>query len=360
MTGPVQSHDPANNLDQSNHGYQSEAKIRSARFRRGREASWQKLETILNKLEKKGLTALTDKEAIELPILYQAELSSLAVARSTVLDRNLISYLEVLSLRAYLAVYGPRASLWEMALKFLKEGLPLSVWALRYYILVSFSIFLLSVISGFLAVSIEPGTYDYFMDPSTAGGRNFSSSPEELSDTIFNNWRGLEDALLHFANFLFRNNTNVALLCFGLGFFLGVPTVLLLISNGLALGAIIGLFFEKGLGIEFLGWLSIHGVTELSAIVLAGAAGLNLGETVIRPGQGTRFENLSKKGHDVATVMIGVVIMLLLAGILEGCFRQLIDDTLIRLTIALVTGLFWGWYYLRGYKLKKDELPQPK
>jgi uncharacterized membrane protein SpoIIM required for sporulation len=307
----------------------------------------------LTKLEKKGLKSLTDKEAIELPMLYQAELSSLAVARSTILDRNLIDYLEALSLRAYLVVYGPRSSLFDLAIKFFKEGLPRSVWVLKYHILISFLLLFLSTASGFMAVTIDTNNYDLFVPPEIAQGRNYEASSNELASFIYGNWDGLEEALVHFANFLFRHNTIVAILCFSLGFCLGVPTVLLLISNGLSLGAIICLHVQKGLGIDFMGWLSIHGVTELSAIVLAGAAGLGIAEKIILPGQGPRLENLAKHGQDAATVMIGVVIMLLLAGILEGCFRQFIDNTIIRLTIALSTGLFWLWYFSRGRRIKK-------
>ena len=70
------------------------------------------------------------------------------------------------------------------------------------------------------------------------------------------------------------------MLCFALGFALGVPTLLLLIQNGLMLGAFIALYDSRGLGFEIVGWLMIHGVTELGAIVLCGAAGLMLGYAI--------------------------------------------------------------------------------
>ncbi|MDR0620524.1 MAG: stage II sporulation protein M [Deltaproteobacteria bacterium] len=336
-------------------GNRHDEDIRSARFRKGREESWRKLDELVTKLEKKGLKSLTDKEAIDLPVLYQAELSSLAVARNTVLDRYLIGYLEALSLRAYLAVYGPRVSLVELAGKFLRTGLPQAVWALRWHIVVSFSLLFLAILSGYVAVVVDNSNFSLFISHSEAGGRNFSATPDQLATFIYGNWTGLKDALVHFTNFLFRHNTQVSILCFSLGFFLGVPTTLLLIYNGLALGAMIGLHFEKGLGLDFIGWLSIHGVTELSAIVLSGAAGLCVAEKVISPGPGGRLANLAKRGRDAASVMIGVIIMLLVAGVLEGVFRQLIDHTLIRLAVATLTAAFWALYYLGGRTLPKDE-----
>jgi uncharacterized membrane protein SpoIIM required for sporulation len=298
---------------------------------------------------------LTGQEAIDLPMLYQAEVSSLAVARSTILDRSLVGYLEALSLRAYLMVYGPRASLLELALKFFKTGLPRSVWALKFPILISFFIFFSSSLAGYVAVLLDPANYDYFMPDSVTQGRDFNTSSEKLASYLYGNWEGLRQALVHFANFLFRHNTQIAILCFSLGFFLGIPTILLLISNGLALGAMVALHFEKGLGLDFLAWVSIHGVTELSAIILAGGAGLSLAEKILIPGPGGRLENLGKGGKEAATVMIGVVLMLLCAGILEGCFRQLIDNTVTRLMVALLSALFWGLYFLEGRFVPKEE-----
>jgi uncharacterized membrane protein SpoIIM required for sporulation len=305
-------------------------------------------------LEKKGLDSLTGKEAIDLPMLYQAEVSSLAVARSTILDRSLVDYLEALSLRAYLMVYGPRTSLLELALKFFKTGLPRAFWTLKFHILIAFFILFSSTLAGYVAVVIDHDNYELFISKNVYDDRDFSASSEKLAKYLHGNWEGLQQALVHFANFLFRHNTQIAIFCFSLGVFLGVPTVLLLIYNGLTLGAMIGLHFEKGLGLDFLGWVSIHGVTELSAIVLAGGAGLSLAEKILVPGPGGRLENLGKRGQDAATLMIGVVFMLLCAGILEGCFRQLIDNTASRLIVASLTAIFWGVFFLRGRLIAPD------
>jgi uncharacterized membrane protein SpoIIM required for sporulation len=140
----------------------------------------------------------------------------------------------------------------------------------------------------------------------------------------------------------------VALLCFSLGFMVGVPTVVLLIENGLILGAMTALHFDKGLGPEFVAWLSIHGVTELSAIVLSAAAGLAVAQAIVMPGRGTRLENLATGGRQAATVMVGAVLMLSVAAVLEGVFRQLISSTPLRFLAALASLVLWVLYFLRG------------
>ena len=66
-----------------------------------------------------------------------------------------------------------------------------------------------------------------------------------------------------FANVLFNHNTMVGILSFGLGLAAGVPTVMLSVYQGLALGAFLALHYDRGLTVDFLGWLSIHGTTEL-------------------------------------------------------------------------------------------------
>jgi hypothetical protein len=138
---------------------------------------------------------------------------------------------------------------------------------------------------------------------------------------------------------------DASLLAFALGFALGVPSIVLLLMNGAMLGAVLHVFISKGLGFEFGGWLLIHGVTELFAIVLAGAAGMRIGWAVAFPGDRSRLEAISETGRAAGAAMMGVVIMLLLAGLLEGFGRQLIVNDWARYAIAAATALIWGLYF---------------
>jgi uncharacterized membrane protein SpoIIM required for sporulation len=301
------------------------------------------------KLEKKGVGSLTASEATELPKLYQAQISSLAVARNSVLDRNLLEYLENLSLRAYLAVYGPRTRLGTCLAEFLRSGFPSSVRALWPHLLVAALVMLSGTLVGLLMVLAEHEYYTMLIPEALAGDRTFASTREELLDEeIFAPFRGFENSFIHFASMLFRHNTQVSLMCFGLGFCLGIPTLILLFSNGLSLGAMIALHVDKGVGVEFLGWLSIHGVTELTAVCLAAAGGLAVAEKIVFPGRRSRIRNLAEQGLPAARIMIGAMFMLLAAGVLEGGFRQLLASTSLRFLVALMTTLFWGWYFLRA------------
>ncbi len=115
--------------------------------------------------------------------------------------------------------------------------------------------------------------------------------------------------------------------------------------NGFMLGAFLALFAQHGLGFQVGGWLFIHGVTELFAVILAGAAGFKIGWTLTFPGRRSRIDAVAAAGRHAATVMAGVVIMLVVAGLLEGFARQLVKDDLARYAIALATAIGWGVYF---------------
>ena len=98
--------------------------LRSAEFRKGREEAWRRLDDILRRVESSGISALNADETQQLPLLYRAAVSSLSVARTIVLDRNLLLYLENLTLRAYLVVYGPRSGILQCMGGFFRRGFP--------------------------------------------------------------------------------------------------------------------------------------------------------------------------------------------------------------------------------------------
>jgi len=91
--------------------------------------------------------------------------------------------------------------------------------------------------------------------------------------------------------------------------------------------------------------LLIHGVTELGAIVIFAAAGLKLGELILFPGRYSRADALAINGTAIGEVAVGGVLMLLVAAVLEGIFRQTIVNTDVRLAIAFTSFVFWALYY---------------
>jgi uncharacterized membrane protein SpoIIM required for sporulation len=321
--------------------------LKSSEFRKGREKSWRDLETLIGRIDRSGIRSLAGDELERLPLLYRSTLSSLSVARSIALDRNLRLYLENLSFRAFLAVYGPRESILESVGEFLRRGFPRAVRKIGWHLLVAFLAMLVGVIAGYALTISEEAWFNAFVPGGLAHGRGPSSTRDELlHEEIFAPWPGFAASFALFASFLFSHNTMVGIFCFALGVAGGVPTLLLLVYQGLVLGAFVALHANRGLTLEILGWLSIHGVTEILAILLCGAAGLVVAERILFPGRRSRLESIAAGGQAAAPIAIGAMLLFFVAGILEGGFRQLVANTDMRFTIGGATGLLWFAYFL--------------
>lgn len=317
--------------------------LKTQSFRKAREDDWRRLERLMDKAEKGAIAKLTDVEILAIPVLYRSTLSALSVARETSLDQGLIDYLETLSARSYFFVYGSRSTLRDRLGGFFSTGWPAAVRGLWRETLVSAGLMLFGALVAGWLVTIEPEWFYAFVPGELSGGRDPAASTATLRATL--DGTGDATGLSTFAAFLFTHNAQVALLAFALGFALCLPTALLVLYNGATMGAFFALFASRGLGLEVGGWLLIHGVTELFAVVLAGAAGLHIGWSVAFPGQRRRLDAASEAGRTAGVAMAGVVVMLLLAGLLEGFGRQLITDPFARYGVAAATGLLWAAYF---------------
>ncbi|MBA3940087.1 MAG: hypothetical protein C0520_02625 [Sphingopyxis sp.] len=320
----------------------------TSRFRAEREADWIAFDLLLTKLEKKGAKALTSDELLQLPLLYRATLSSLSIARATSLDKALLGHLEALSIRGYFLVYGVRESRLNRLRRFFLYDWPAAVRAVWKETIVIALIIILGALTSYSLVANNPEWYFNFVPEEMSGGRDPRATAEYLQSTLGHGKEADDDAEsgLHvFATYLFTHNSQVSILSFALGFAFGVPTMMLEYYQGIGLGAMLAVFAGKGLGFDFGGWLFIHGTTELFAAALSGAAGLRIGTAVVFPGARGRLQAASEAGRTAGKVMVGVILMLLVAGLLEGFGRQLITDTMLRYGIGTLMLAFWLAYY---------------
>jgi uncharacterized membrane protein SpoIIM required for sporulation len=312
-------------------------------LRAEREEEWRRLDAMLVLCERKSPRALADEDLMELPILYRGALSSLSVARETSLDLELVTYLEGLCARAYFFLYGVRTTPGGRIRQFLGRDWPAAIRSLWRETLIALVILLVGAVAGYLLVTGDRSWYQAFVPAELASGRDYSADREYLRSTLYEGRQ--EGGLGVFATFLFTHNAQVAILCFALGFAFGVPTIMLLLYHGAMMGAFFALFGSHGLGGELGGWLIIHGSTELFAIVLAGAAGLRIGWSVVFPGEFGRLTAASRAGKASATAMAGIVVMLATAGLLEGFGRQLITDGFARYAIGIGMLFVWVAYF---------------
>ncbi len=322
--------------------------LKSAVFRAEREASWRDLEALLDQVERRGVRALSADDLSRLPVLYRGALSSLSVARAISLDRNVVDYLESLSTRAHLAVYGTRRHLRDALADFFGRRFPRAVRAHWAHLAVAFAMMALGAAVGFSMTLADPERFYSFVGPY-AQGRGPTSSTESLREVLYAP-RSAAKMLTTFAMFLFGHNARIGLAAFALGAAAGVPAALLLFANGLVLGAFSALYHSRGLSIDMWAWLLPHGVSELTAVALCGAAGLTLGQALVFPGRLDRLQGLAAKGREASVLALGAVALFFVAALVEGIFRQLVHAVPARYAVAAAFAFAWTVYFARAGK----------
>jgi uncharacterized membrane protein SpoIIM required for sporulation len=315
----------------------------TAAFRRERESEWGEFEALLGRLESGSLRSFSDDDLLALPRLYRAILSSLSIARSTSLDRALIDYLEGLSMRGYFLLYGVRESRRDRIIRFFAEGWPAAVRDLWKETIIIAVVLFLGVAVSWSLVASDPAWFHVLMPSEMTQGRDPDASAAALRETIFGEHE--EGGFEVFATYLFTHNSRVSIMSYALGFAFGLPTMMLEMYQGLSLGALTAVFAKAGLLVDFLGWISIHGTTELFAAILSGAAGLRIGTAFAFPGHRSRLTAAAEAGKATGAAMIGVILMLLVAGLLEGFARQMIQSTALRYTVGAVMLTLWLAYF---------------
>lgn len=319
------------------------AALRSDRFRLEREAEWKRLDAIVTRMEGGRLSRVPDEELLELPALYRTAASSLSIARETSLDAATLAYLETLVQRAWFQVYGPQIGFIAWLRRFFAGGWSAAIRQIWLDICIALAVMVTGAIVGWLLVARDTDWYYALVPGVFTDTRVPGASREVLEATL----SGADDAggLSAFSAYLFSNNAGVAILAFALGFAFGIPSLMLLVHNLAIMGAMLWLFHDAGLAVEFLAWLSVHGTTELFAILLAGAAGLHIGRSMAFPGDRKLLAAAAESGRRAAIVMLGVVLMMIVAALLESFARELVKPTPLRFAIGGTMLAFWLSYF---------------
>ncbi len=320
--------------------------IKSMQFQKERESSWLELETILKKVESRGVRSLSSEEIARLPILNRYALSSLNVARSILLDKKLLEYLQSLTQRAYLVVYGIQSRRMHSIKILFTTEFPQVVRKFKWAFIISLLIFVAGIAVGFINTMQEPDTFYTLMPKQFSDGRGPLATTEYMRGTLYNeDHKTISDELVEFSAQLFTHNSQVGILAVSLGIFLGLPVFALLFYNGQILGAFWAAFHMHGLSIEMWAWILPHGIPEIGAVIFCGGAGLMLAQAMLFPGKYTRRKNIAIAGRKAGVIIFGCIALFYLAGIIEGIFRQVIHNVTIRYLMASIQ-LFLLIFYL--------------
>lgn len=308
---------------------------------------WDELEALL-KRARKSIRRLSVDDLHRLDVLYRRATVHLSQVRSRTSDRNLINYLNGLTSTAHSLIYlPPGQGAVRGGFEFLREGLARTI--ARNWIWHAISACLLLAGAGFAAIAGSLDVIALYALMPAGDPRGPGASRETLLEFLRSGRDQGGGGKFVFASFLFSHNFKVGLLSMAVGVLAAVPTAILIIYNGMILGAFATVHYQAGIVGEMWAWILPHGITEIGAIVLCGGIGLQLGWAVVSPGMYSRSEALKAISGEVAQTAVGAGFMLVFAAIIESYLRQSELSTTARLSFAAFTGVFWVAYIAYGF-----------
>ncbi|HEV7475294.1 MAG TPA: stage II sporulation protein M [Pyrinomonadaceae bacterium] len=308
------------------------------RFIEKHKTAWQRLEDLLKLLDGSSLRKLQREEVRELGRIYRRTASDLAIARAESRDPRLINYLNSLVIRAHGRIYQADAQGGARIREFFTRELPQTFRRTWRYTAVAFSVFALFSVIGFLGTKYDPEFSELVGVSPTFR--------EVYIETKTHWWEALNEENQIGASQILTNNIQVTIYTFAFGALLGVGTLFYLAYNGADIAAVVALTYRAGFGNDLVTFMVAHGVIELSCIFIAGGAGLLIGSALVMPGDLSRADALKSRGKDAVRLMMGVAVLLVVAGIIEGFISPAPISPKIKYGIAALTGLALYSYLL--------------
>jgi uncharacterized membrane protein SpoIIM required for sporulation len=301
--------------------------------------AWRRLEELTFRARRSGQRALAPTEVDELVALYQRTAAQLSHARTYYDDPGLTSRLTTLVAAASAAIYGSQPASLRSLGRFFTDTFPAAVYVNRRFIAAAAALMFVPA----LALGTWLGSSNDALDVAVP-----KEEQEALLQTRFEDYYSSAPAA-EFSTRVLINNIQVSFLAFALGVFLCIGTAFILFQNGVNIGIAGGLFFHAHQIGKFFGLILPHGLLELTAITIAGAAGLRLGWTVIAPGDRPRGEALAEEGRRSVVIVLGLMLCFIVAGLIEGFVTPSDLPVSVRVGIGVLVELsFIFWIITRG------------
>ena len=304
-------------------------------FLESRLGKWKRLEELTARVSRLRLKSLSGEEVREFGQLYRRTAADLAIAREEVSDQRLVNYLNYLVGRAHGAIYRSESSGFGVFVTFFRYEFPAVFRKTFRYTLTAFLVFILA--AGFAAAAclLDEG----FADRIAPGLRQKIAGHQNWTENI-NDANPRESASIQ------SNNITVTFYAFAGGVLAGIGTLMALAYNGLLLGMVMSLciryrFWEVPI------FVSAHGVIELTAIFIAGGAGLLIGEALLMPGDLRRIDALVENGRLAIKLILGCIPMLLIAGLIEGFISPAHIPAAFKFSISAMSALVMVMYFLK-------------
>lgn len=288
-------------------------------------------------------TGLPDED---MPAHYRRLCQQLALARRRGYSPAVVERLQVLTQRGHAVLYRARRPAWSKALAFLIADFPRLVRAQRGCLWLSLAVFTLPALLAFAAVLHSPEFAYAVYPPEMLSEMETMYDPSDPERKL---GRDSGSDVMMFG-FYIMNNVSIAFRTFAAGFFAGIGTLYVLLQNGLLFGVVGAHLQNIGHGDPFWRFVCGHAAPELTAIVIAGAAGLRIGLALVAPGRRRRVDALIDAGRSGALLSLGCFVMLVFAAFVEAFWSSMgFIPAWIKYSVA---GVLWtliiGWLALGG------------
>ncbi len=297
------------------------------RYIQRNEPTWRRLGDLSRRAggSSRGLRQLSDAELTELVSLYQRVSAQLSHARTVYADPDLNARMSRVLGEARLVIYRRRGRAGRAVATFVTRTFPAAVWHARRFVAVAAACLLLPALAMGLWLARAPQALD-------------ASVPVELQQVIAERdfaeyYRS--DAAQNFAGTVTVNNIYVAFTAFALGIVPVLGPAAILAINGMNVGVMAAVMHRAGEGAQFWGLILPHGQLEISAIIVAAAAGLQVSWAIIAPGDRTRGEALRDAGLRSVVIIIGLIACFTVAGFIEGFVTPSDLPTALRVAVGV-------------------------
>lgn len=255
----------------------------------------------------------------QMPANYRRLCQQLALARRRGYSPLVVERLQLLTQRGHAALYRAPPARWRQALRFFLSDFPRLVRAQRGCLWLSLALFAVPLFGTFIAILQSPELAYAIQPPEALAQYERMYDPDDPARKL-----GREDST-DFAMFgmYVWNNVSIGFRTFAAGLLAGVGTMFVLVFNGLMIGSVAGHLQAIGHGDPFWRFVCGHGAPELTAIVIAGAAGLRIGLDLVAPGRRRRIDALIEAGWVGAKLCLGVFAMLVFAAFVEAFWSSI-------------------------------------
>lgn len=285
-------------------------------FESERAPDWERYRALLRALEAPTRKRGPDPALHRFPRLYRRLCADYATARARHYSPGLIGDLHDLVRRGYRQLYRRRTDSWRSVLSFMARGFPITLRRHHGPFWLAVACFFLPMTIFGIACYQDPVLIHSVMAESQVADLESLYDPGNAKPG-----RGAErqaDTDVMMFGFYILNNIGIGFRVFAGGLALGLGSVLILLLNGLHIGAAAGHLTRMEFGSTFWPFVSGHGPYELTAIAISGTAGLLLGKALIAPGNRTRLAALRANARDAVTLVAGAALMLTLAAVVEA------------------------------------------